>query len=194
MRALLLALAATGSLLAAAPALSQTVGMSATPHLNLTGFNGNADTLPKVVSAIEHVSGGRVAEIRFDNIGGAPGYDVVLVQGDHVRFQRYNQLGTHPVAFSEAKLPKWMLDWRAQRNAQLVSDATVPLPDAIRTAEASMNNSPAVAAGISHGAASASTRVHAYNVAVLRNGTQQRVGVNSRTGRIISNPQTLPRW
>jgi uncharacterized membrane protein YkoI len=195
MRALMLALSAAASLAVAAPALGQkTVGMGATPQLNLTGFSGDPRALTNAVTAIEGRSGGRVAEIRFDNVDGAPGYDVVLVKADNVRFQRINVQGGAPVEYSESKTPKWMLGWRSRGNARLVRDATVPLADAIRTAQASMNNAPAVAAGISHGASSAATRVHAYNVAVLRNGAQRRVAVNSQTGGIISNPQALPRW
>ena len=67
MRNLLLALAATTSLAAAAPAFGQSVGMRSTPDLNLAGFNGQPDALPRAVSTIEKLSGGRVAEIRFDN-------------------------------------------------------------------------------------------------------------------------------
>jgi uncharacterized membrane protein YkoI len=194
MRALTLALAATASLAVTAPALSQNVGMGATPQLNLTGFSGDPGALVHAVTTIEGSSGGRVAEIRFDNVDGAPGYDVVLAKGDHVRFQRLNVQGGKPVEYSESKTPKWMLSWRGRRNVQLVNEATVPLADAIRTAQASENNAPAVAAGISHGAASPATRVHAYNVAVLRNGRQRRVAVNSQSGAVISNPTALPSW
>jgi uncharacterized membrane protein YkoI len=196
MRALLLVLAAA-SLATAAPALGQRVGvpLGGTPNLNLTGFNGQVGALPDAVAAIEKLSGGRVAEIRFDNIGGAPGYDVVLVQGDHVRFQRFSRPGDRLVAFTQTSTPKWMLGWQNQRNATLVKNARVPLSDAIRTAEASVRGgAPAVAAGISHGASSPTTRIHAYNVALLRNGSQQRVAVNSDSGAIITNPGALPRW
>jgi uncharacterized membrane protein YkoI len=195
MRALLLALAAA-SLATAAPALGQRVGvgLGGTPNLNLTGFNGDVHALPDAVTTIEKSSGGRVAEIRFDNIDGVPGYDVVLVQGDHVRFQRFSRPSDKVVEFTQTKTPKWMLGWQSQRNASLVKGAKVPLADAIRTASARMGGAPAVAAGISHGASSPTTRIHAYNVAVLRNGRQERVAVNSDSGAIITNPGALPRW
>ena len=194
MRALLLALAATFSLAAAAPAVSQSVGMRATPNLNLAGFSGDAHALPSAVATIEQLSGGRVAEIRYDNVAGVPGYDVVLVQGDHVRFQRYTKPSDKPVELTEAKTPKWMLGWQSQKNASLVQDAKVPLADAIRTAEARMKGAPAVAAGISHSAAAPTTDIHAYNVAILKDGKQQRVAVNSESGHVISNPSALPGW
>jgi uncharacterized membrane protein YkoI len=194
MRALTLALAATASLAITAPVLSKDVGMGATPNLNLTGFSGDPRELSHAVTAIEGLTGGRVAEIRFDNVDGRPGYDVVVAKGDHIRLQRINVKGGEPVEFTESKTPDWMLSWRGQRNVQLVREATVRLADAIRTAQASENNAPAVAAGISHGAASSTTRVHAYNVAVLRNGRQRRVAVNSQSGAVISNPTALPSW
>jgi hypothetical protein len=174
--------------------VGQTVGVRSTPDINLTGFNGDAGALPDAVSVIEKLSGGRVAEIRFDNVSGVPGYDVALAQGDHMRFQRYTAPTHRLIAITEAKTPSWMLDWRGQRNMALVQNARVPLSDAIRTAEGSMRGAPAAAAGISHGAASAATRVHAYNVAVVQNGALRRVAVNSDSGSVIANPRALPGW
>jgi hypothetical protein len=111
-----------------------------------------------------------------------------------MRFQRYTRPSNRLITLSEAKTPAWMLDWRSQRNMTLVQNARVPLGDAIRTAVDSMHGAPAAAAGISHGAASASTAVHAYNIAVVRNGALRRVAVNSDTGAVITNPTALPRW
>jgi uncharacterized membrane protein YkoI len=196
MRALLFALAATTSLAVAVPALgqSQSVGMKSTPDINLSGFSGDAHALPTAVSNIEKLSGGRVAEIRYHNVDGVPGYDVALAQGDHMRFQRFAKAGNKPIELTESKTPAWMLDWRGAKNMTLVHNAKVPLADAIRTAEASMNGAPAVAAGILHGAADPSTSVHAYNVSILKNGAQHRVAVNSDSGAMIANPSTLPGW
>ena len=190
----LLVLAVAASLMAAAPALSQSVGVRSTPDIDLTGFKGVAQPLATAVSAIEKVSGGRVAEIRFDNVAGVPGYDVALAQGDHIRFQRYTKPSERMITLSETKTPAWMLDWRGQRNMALVQNAKVPLADAIRTAERSSRGAPAAAAGISHGAASATTAVHAYNIAVVQNGALHRVAVNSDSGAVIANPTALPRW
>lgn len=194
MRALLFALAASASLAVTVPALGQSVGMKSTPNINLAGFNGDVHSLPKAVSNIEKLSGGRVAEIRYHNVGGVPGYDVALAQGDHIRFQRYQKEGAKPIELMEAKAPAWMLDWRGQKNMALVHKAKVPLAAAIQTAEESMKGAPAMAAGISHGAGDASTSVHAYNVSVLKDGAQHRVAVNSDTGALIANPDALPGW
>lgn len=195
MRSLLLLLAATGALAATAPAaLSQSVGMKANPSISLAGFSGDPHALPTAVSNIEKLSGGRVAEIHYNNVDGVPGYDVALAQGDHVRFQRYSKEGNKPIELNEAKTPAWALDWKGQKNMSLVQNAKVPLATAIRTAEASMKGAPAVAAGISHGAAHANTDVHAYNVAILKGGAQHRVAINSDSGAVISNPGALPAW
>ena len=87
-----------------------------------------------------------------------------------------------------------MLDWRSRRNMTLVQNARVPLATAIRTASHSMRGAPAAAAGISHGASHATTRVHAYNVALVQGGGLHRVAVNSDTGNVIANPTALPGW
>jgi uncharacterized membrane protein YkoI len=194
MRAPLLALAVTASLAAAAPALGQSVGVRGTPDINITGFSGDPGALPNAVSVIEKRSGGRVAEIRFDNIAGVPGYDVALAQHDHMRFQRYTVATQRVIALTESKTPAWMLDWRSKKNMDIVLNAKVPLADAIRTASNSMRGAPAAAAGISHGAAIQRGNVHAYNVAVVQNGSLRRVAVNSDTGNVIANPEVLPGW
>jgi hypothetical protein len=111
-----------------------------------------------------------------------------------MRFQRYTRPGEKLITLSQSKTPKWMLDWRGRRNMTLVKAARVPLADAIRTATSQTRGAPAAAAGISRGAASATTRVHAYNIAVVQNGALRRVAVNSDTGAVIANPNTLPGW
>jgi hypothetical protein len=194
MRAMLIALAATGSLGASATAVGQSVGMKSNLNINLAGFSGDSHALPSAVSTIEKFSGGRVAEIRYNNVGGVPGYDVALAQGDHVRFQRYSKPEGKPLKLAETKTPTWMLDWRGQGNINLVRGARVRLADAIRTAEASMNGAPAVAAGILHGASDRNTAIHAYNIAVIKYGVQHRLAVNSDSGALITNPEALPRW
>ncbi|CAN7466025.1 PepSY domain-containing protein [Phenylobacterium sp. LjRoot219] len=194
MRALLLVLVATGSLAAAVPALGQSVGMKPIPNINLAGFGGDPTALPSAVATIEQLSGGRVAEIRYNNVDGIPGYDVALAQGNEIRFQRYHKPANKPLTLTETKTPTSMLNWQGQKNASLVTNAKIPLADAIRTAESAMRGAPAVAAGIAQGAADPSTDVHAYNVAILKDGQQHRVAVNSDSGAVIANPEALPSW
>jgi hypothetical protein len=194
MRILPLALAAATSLAAATPMLAQNVGLRAFPELNLTGFSGEPTALPKAVSNIETLSGGRVVEIRYNNVAGVPSYDVVVAQGDQVRFLRFSRAGSAPLELTETATPAWMLDWRAEKNVNLGQVAKVRLADAIRTAEANKGGSPAVAAGIARGAADPNNAVKAYNVSILNNGVQQRVAVDSETGSVIANPEALAAW
>jgi hypothetical protein len=90
MRTLILALVAACSLATAAPVAAQSVAMPAHPDVNLTGFKGDASTLPNAVGRIESVSGGRVVEIRHNNVAGTPGYDVVLAKGSQANSHACN--------------------------------------------------------------------------------------------------------
>lgn len=193
-RAFLSALAAAAGLALATPAGAQSVAMPAHPDINLAGFSGDPSALPDAVAAIEAASGGRVVEIRYDNVSGAPGYDVVVAKGASVTFARFSKpAGGLTVLTSDAR-PRWMLDWVSRRNIDLARLAAVPLDKAIRTAEASRGGAPAVAAGIAATASQPTNEVHAYNVAVLTDGAQRRVAVDSETGMVIADPRALIAW
>jgi hypothetical protein len=194
MRALILAIATACGLAAAAPVAAQSVAMSAHPDINLTGFKGDASTLPSAIGRIESVSGGRVVEIRYNNVAGTPGYDVVLAKGSQVSFVRITKPGGDMVQLSGSNKPEWMLDWEAREDISLISTAKVSLADAVRTAEAQMGGSPAVAAGMAKSAAGADTAVKAYNVAILKNGEERRIAVDSGNGSIIADPNILAAW
>jgi hypothetical protein len=191
-RALLICCVVAGSL-AAAPALCQSVAMSAHPDINTTGFSGDANTLSNAVKTIEGASGGRVVEIRYNNIAGVPGYDFVVEKGSQVSFRRLAVPSGGMITLTDKTKPAWMLNWQGRRNVTLVSKARVSLPDAIHTAEAS-TGAPAVAAGIAASASDPNSDVHAYNVAVLQQGRLQRVAVDSDSGLPISNPDALEAW
>jgi uncharacterized membrane protein YkoI len=194
MRTLILAFAVAGCLAAAAPVAAQSVAMAAHPDINLAGFKGDAGTLPKAIAAIESASGGRVVEIRYNNVAGAPGYDVVLAKGSQVSFQRISKPGAGMTELSDKTKPAWMLNWAAREDISIISTAKVSLADAVRTAEAQMSGSPAVAAGVAKSAAGANTDVKAYNVAILQNGEERRVAVDSANGSIIADPGMLAAW
>jgi uncharacterized membrane protein YkoI len=83
-----------------------------------------------------------------------------------------------------------MLNWRAERRAGAVGNAKLSLADAIRTAEAE-EGGPAVAAGIARSASNPNNDVHAYMVAILKNGAQRTVAVDTTTGSVIMNPSAL---
>jgi hypothetical protein len=194
MRSFLLALAAAGALATAAPALSQSVALRAHPDLNLSGFSGDPKALPDAITAIESATGGRVVEIRYNNVGGAPGYDFVLARGSQISFNRVSKPGAGMVELTGDSKPAWMLKWPARKDVTLIKTAKVSLPDAIRTAESQMGGSPAVAAGMAESAAGANTDVKAYNVAILQDGEQRRVAVDSADGSVIANPSMLAAW
>jgi hypothetical protein len=190
MRSLLLALAAVSSLTAAAPSLAQTLTVNPNFSIDVTGFSGDANTLPNAVSNIESAMGGRVAAIAFNNVAGTPGYGVIMAQGSNVRLMRLDKPGGQALEISQASAPSWMLNWRNQRRFNAVEAAKVPLADAIRTAEGS-EGAPAVVAGIARSAADPSSDVHAYMVGILKSGALHPVAVDSKTGMMIANPSAL---
>ena len=193
MRALLLALAMTSSLAAAAPTLAQTLTVNPNFVIDVTGFSGDANTLSTAVSTIEAQNVGRVAAIAYNNVAGTPGYGVILVAngGSDVTFWRLDKPTGQSVALTGASVPSWMLTWRHQKRAAIVAGARVSLADAIRTAEASQGGAPAVVAGIARSAANPDSDVHAYMVGILKDGKLLPVAVNSQTGSPIENPSAL---
>jgi hypothetical protein len=194
MRNLLLVLAAAGSLAATAPALAQSVAMRANPDVNLSGFSGDAQALPNAIAAIETATGGRVVEIRYNNVGGTSGYDFVLARGSEISLQRISQAGGAMTELSGSSAPAWMQGWAGRKDARLAGAAKVSLPDAIRTAETAMGGAPAVAAGMAKTAADANTAVKYYNVAILKDGEERRVAVNSDDGAVIADFSVLAIW
>ena len=194
-RTFLLPLIAAATLAgAAAPALAQSVDQGAHVNLNLAGFSGDPGALPSAITAIEGASGGKVVEIRFNNVGGVPGYDVVVAKGSQISFQRFAKPSDGLITLTDKTEPAWMLKWRAREDVSLVSAAKVSLADAVRTAEAQRGGAPAIAAGMAKSATGANTDVKAYNVAILKDGVQHRVAIDSATGEVIANPRMLAAW
>ena len=191
MRALLLALAAIGSLAAAAPSLAQTLKVNQDINIDVTGFSGDPKILSDMVTKIESLNGGRVAAITFDNVAGAPGYTAIVLNGSDVRFWRLDNPTSDVVELIGASIPSWMLNWKAQRRANAVKVAKVSLADAIRTAEASKKGAPAVVAGIARSAANPTSDVQAYMIGILKDGRLERVAGNAQSGRRIEKPEAL---
>jgi len=104
MRALLIALAMTSSVAAGAPTFAQTLTVNPNLTIDVTGFSGDANTLPEVVSNLESAMGGRVAAIAFNNVSGTPGYGVILTQGPNVRFMRLDKPSSQAVEISQASI------------------------------------------------------------------------------------------
>ena len=191
MRAFLFALAIGSSLAATAPSVAQTLKVNQNLSIDVTGFSGDPNILPDLVTHIEALNGGRVAAITFDNVAGAPGYTAIVLNGSDVRFWRLDNPTSDVVELIGASIPSWMLNWKAQRRANAVKVAKVSLADAIRTAEASKKGAPAVVAGIARSAANPTSDVQAYMIGILKDGRLERVAVNSQSGRPIENPEAL---
>lgn len=193
-RAFLLPLIAAAGLAVAVPTLAQSVAMPPHPDINTTGFSGDPGALVAAINAIESATGGKVVEIRYNNVGGVPGYDVVVAKGSQVSFERFTKPGGKIVAHTDKTKPAWMLNWPAREDVSLVRTAKVKLADAVHTAETANGNAPAVAAGMAKSAAGADTSVKAYNVAIMQKGELRRVAVDSASGDVIANPAMLAAW
>ncbi len=171
--------------------LAQTLRVNSKLSINVAGFSGDPNVLPNAVTNIESHGGGRVAAITFNNVAGTPGYAVIVLNGSDVRFWRLDKPTGKPVELTGASAPQWMLSWRNQRRAAVLTAAKVSLADAIRTAEASYEGAPAVVAGIARSAGKPTSDTHAYMVGLLKRGRLIRVAVNTETGRRIVNPELL---
>ena len=185
------AIAATASLCAAG-ASAQSVSQKPYTKADVASWTGNANTLPSVVRRIQATTGGRVLEIRYTDRDGAPGFRAALAKGANVTFLRVAANG-QAVAMSAATVPDWMLKWKARADVRQAMMATVPLTQAIRTAE-QQGEGPAVAAGIASSASNPTSDVQAYNVLIYRDGDVRRFAVDIRTGQIIENPRALADW
>ena len=191
MRALLLVIATVSSLAAAAPTLAQTLKVNSKLSIDVNGFSGDPKILPDAVNKIEALNGGRVAAITYNNVAGTPGYGAIVLKDSEVRFWRLDKPNGQAAELSGASVPSWMLQWREQKRAAAVKASRISLADAIRTAEASEQGSPAVVAGIARSAAKPSSDVHAYMVGILKDGKLLPVAVDSDTGQRIGNPEVL---
>lgn len=160
---------------------------------DIDAFHGDAHSLIQALHAFHDGSGARVVEIRFTDRDGHPGYYAVLQKNGRVDFVHIDDTG-RTLDLNSASLPDWMLKRKSRTDLRLDRKATVPLSQAISTAEAAYDDAPAVAAGIARSASNPDSDVHAYNVLLDQGGTIKRVAVDSMTGQIISDPQALTAW
>ncbi len=175
-------------------ASAQPVSQPGFPKEDLAAFRGNLDSLAHAVRAIERMTGGRVAEIRFTNADGKPGYHAVVAKGGRALFMLLREKSGNLSPALYKSWPAWMLQWRGQINIRFVESAKISLPKAIIIAEATDDNQPAVAAGIARNAANPDSDVHAYNVLIDHYGTVQRVAVDVMTANIVAAPGVLADW
>jgi uncharacterized membrane protein YkoI len=179
--------------LCAASAPAQSVSQRPYTKADLTGWGGDASTLPSIIQRIEARSGGRVVEIRYTNRDNAPGFRTVVAKDGHVTFLSVAAQSGDSVELSASSVPDWMLKWKARADVSQALKATVPLTQAISTAE-QQGGGPAVAAGIASSASNPTSDVQAYNVLIYRDGDVRRISVDIRSGQVIEDPGALAGW
>jgi hypothetical protein len=178
------ALLATTSLSAVAQSSQPTTGPLA-PN-NVTRYYD--DTLPQSLSdaarRVELETGGRIIEIRWLR-GPERGYEAVVSEGQQVplTYVRLNPLTDQLKVLRVEELADWMVPWEEREDADLVADATVPLSDAIQTAESYYDGVVTTAAITKPRVAD--TGMIAYQFDVWSNGTMTPGAVDATTGRPI---------
>jgi hypothetical protein len=177
-----------------AGAFAQSVAQRPYTKADLSGWTGNPDTLPHVIHRIEATTGGRVLEIRYTDGEGTAGFRAAVAKNGGVTFLRVATQGGSALEMSEASVPDWMLKWKARADVVQALRASVPLTQAVRTAELANGGAPAVAAGIASGASNPTSEVQAYNILIFREGDVHRVSVDDKSGQVIANPRALADW
>jgi hypothetical protein len=190
-RTILITALATMLPLAGSAALADPVAQAGNVQGNIAGFHGTAASLPDAIMKVERATGGKVAEIRFDDSDGAPGYHVVVDRGNSVEFMHLDAMSGRLLTMQDNVRPAWMLSWHDKAELRAVETARVPLAEAIVTAEQADGDAPAIAAGIARSAGDPQSDVHAYNVLIERNGGITRRAVDSATDNIIADAGTL---
>jgi hypothetical protein len=184
---------AVAAALCAAGASPQSVSQKPYTKADLAGWGGDANTLTGMIQRIESATGGRVVEIRYTSLDGAPGYRTVVAKRGAVTFIRASAQGGDAVEMTTETVPDWMLKWKSRADVGQAKQATVPLAQAIHTAE-QQGEGPAVAAGIASSASNPTSDVQAYNVLIYRDGDVRRVAVDIRSGQVIEDPRALAGW
>lgn len=185
---------AAAVVLCGAGASAQLVSQQPYTKADLSTWTGAPDTLPRTIQRIEATTGGRVLEIRYSDRDGMPGFRAAVAKNGGVTFLRVAMQNGSSVEMTEASVPDWMLKWKARADVAAALQASVPLTDAIRTAEQANGGAPAVAAGIASSASNTTSDVQAYNVLTLRDGEVRRIAVDDKTGQVIANPRALAGW
>jgi hypothetical protein len=144
-----------------------------------------------MIQRIESTTGGRVLEIRYTDRDGKPGFRAAVAKDGGVTFVRFSSENGDAVEMVTPSVPDGKLKWKARADVGQALRATVPLSEAIRTAEYASYGAPAVAAGIASSASNPSSDVQAYNILIRRGGATHRVAVDDKTGRVIANPEAL---
>ena len=185
---------AAAIILSVAGASAQGVSQRAYTKADLSGWTGDPGTLTRMIQQIEAKTGGRVIEIRYSSSDSLPGFRVAVAKEGGVTFYSVAAENADTIEMSAASVPDWMLKWKARADVRQALRATVPLSDAISTAEKASDGAPAVAAGIASSASNPTSDVQAYNVLIWRSGEVHRVAVDDKSGQVIADPRALADW
>ncbi len=172
-------------------ALAQSVAQPDTFKGDIAHFHGDQNALVNAIGTIEQFSGGKVVDIRYSDAHGNPGFHAVIVKAGRVGFFHVQQAAKKVIEIDASSGPVWMLGWRSRADVKFAEHAPVPLATAIRTAEQSQNDAPAMAAGIARSASNIESAVQAYTVLLVVDGQVTSVSVDISTGQVISDPSAL---
>ncbi len=176
----------------AAASLTTAPAVLASPQTT-AAYNSDNEPLAAAVAAIEQKTGGRVAEIRYHDRNGRGVYDAEVIVGNALSQSRVDARTGKVIAFERHETPAWMLDWESRADIKSLAKATVPLPQAILTAEKASNGAVATDAGLAK-PLTAGNSVLAYNVEVVRDGSPRRIAVDANTDEVIADPNMLETW
>lgn len=154
-------------------------------------FDGQAMSLANAILAIESKSGGKVLEIRFDDHAGRGVYNAVVSANGALSHARVDARTDEILSF-DGTTPDWMLGWEQRADVRSLDKATVPLNQAVATAE-KFGVGSAVNAGLAK-PLTAENDVLAYNIEIVRGGRPIRVAVDATTNQVIANPDMLDTW
>lgn len=156
---------------------------------SLENLDVTAVSLPSAIAAIEAKAGGKVMNIRFEDDGGAPVYDAVVVTPHEVGVARVYARTGNVSGIDDDKTSNLSLKWEQRRDVTSFAKATIPLSTAIETAE-QIAGAPAVNAGLAK-PLTPTNDVLAYNIEVVKDGQVERIAVDANTDQIIADPGAL---
>lgn len=115
----------TGLLPIASAAIAQGVAQPAYLKAAMSGFHGTQDTLVNAIRSIERGDRGEVAEIRFSETNGMPGYHAVVAKGKRIEFIHIQQDSANVVEIDADSGRVCMLKWQGKSRVHFVDSATV---------------------------------------------------------------------
>lgn len=154
---------------------------------------GGADVPPGALAratiALEGQTGGKVLEIRLADEKGAPNFEAVVKQRDHLVYMRIASPHSEVTEISVSELPHWMTDYRLEAYMRSIEKAKVALADAVVQAE-ERSGAPAIGAGLAR-PIDGSNGVLAYYVETSKSGKRLLSAIDAQSGAFVSNPESL---